>query len=208
MLTPTRLLRLVTLWLAATGTLVGCATSRVIDSDVQSFPGTPTAVVPSSFSFERLPSQKNAQNQDALEAMAATALDKRGLKQSAVDPTYRVQLNFQSELLARDPRPGSYPISVGFGFGYGNYDRRDRYGTSSFGLVMQPSWYRNSVHLVLRESTSSSVAYETSASFDGPWSDAGNLFPAVLDAALDGFPNPPSGPRKVVIELPANTPGP
>jgi hypothetical protein len=162
--------------------------------------------VPSRFSFERLPSQKDARNQDALEAMAATALDKKGLKQSAIDPAYRVQLNFQSELLARDPRPAGYPVSVGFGIGFGHYDYRDRYGSSSFGVVMQPTWYRNSVHLVLRESTSSRVAYETTASFDGPWSDAGNLFPAVLDAALDGFPNPPSGPRKVVIELPADTP--
>jgi predicted small secreted protein len=205
-----RLFRLVATLVVAAGTLAGCATSRMIDSDVQSFPGTPTAAVPSSFSFERLPSQKDARNQDALEAMAAAALEKKGLKQNGTDPAYRVQLNFQSEMLVREPRPGSYPVSVGFGFGfgYGHYDHRDRYGSSGIGVMMQPSWYRNSVHLVLRESASSRVAYETTASFDGPWSDAGNLFPAVLDAALDGFPNPPSGSRKVVIELPANTTSP
>jgi hypothetical protein len=205
-----RLFRLLATLMVAAGTLAGCATSRMIDSDVQSFPGTPTAVVPSSFSFERLPSQKDARNQGALEAMAAAALENKGLKQNATNPAYRVQLNFQSELLARDPRPGGYPVSMGFGFGvgYGHYDRRDRYGASGFGVMMQPSWYRNSVHLVLRESASNRVAYETTASFDGPWSDAGNLFPAIVDAALDGFPNPPSGSRKVVIELPANTKNP
>jgi hypothetical protein len=26
--------------------------------------------------------------------------------------------------------------------------------------------------------------------------------PVILDAALQGYPNPPAGPRKVVIELP------
>jgi proline-rich tail region repeat protein len=46
------------------------------------------------------------------------------------------------------------------------------------------------------------VVYETTASFDGPWVDSAHLLPTILDAALQGYPNPPSGPRKVVIELP------
>jgi hypothetical protein len=56
--------------------------------------------------------------------------------------------------------------------------------------------------VLLRDVTSGQVAYETSASFDGPWNDTGNLLPVLLDAALQGYPHPPSGPRKVVIELP------
>jgi hypothetical protein len=32
--------------------------------------------------------------------------------------------------------------------------------------------------------------------------DSGNLLPVILDAALSGYPAPPLGVRRVVIELP------
>jgi len=44
------------------------------------------------------------------------------------------------------------------------------------------------------------------ASFDGPWNDSGRLLPTILDAALQGYPSPPGGPRKVVLELPGEQP--
>jgi hypothetical protein len=46
------------------------------------------------------------------------------------------------------------------------------------------------------------VVYETSASFDGTWSDSANLLPVLLQAALQDYPQPPAGSRKVNIELP------
>ena len=55
---------------------------------------------------------------------------------------------------------------------------------------------------MLRDSVSGQTAYETTANFDGPWNDSGRLLPVVFDAALQGYPTPPSGPRKVTIELP------
>jgi hypothetical protein len=62
-------------------------------------------------------------------------------------------------------------------------------------------WYRHAVRLLLRDTTTAQVVYETTASFDGPWADSVHLLPAVLDAALQDYPHPPLGPRKVVIEL-------
>jgi len=44
--------------------------------------------------------------------------------------------------------------------------------------------------------------FESRASHDGPWSDSQAVVPAMLDAALQGFPNPPSGTRQVGVEIP------
>ena len=58
------------------------------------------------------------------------------------------------------------------------------------------------VSLVLRDARSARVVYETQASHDGPWADNPTLWAALLDAALQGFPQAPAGPRRVVIEVP------
>jgi hypothetical protein len=62
------------------------------------------------------------------------------------------------------------------------------------------------VRLLLRDSANGQLAYETMASFDGPWADSAHLFPTILDAALQGYPNPPGGLRKVVIEMQGEQP--
>jgi hypothetical protein len=75
--------------------------------------------------------------------------------------------------------------------------------TPSLMLTLEPPWYQHSVHLVLRRVDNARVAFESSAVFDGPWSDSANIVPVLLQAALRDYPQPPVGPRKVVIELPA-----
>ena len=64
------------------------------------------------------------------------------------------------------------------------------------------------MRILIRDSRGGQTIYETTASFDGPWADSANLLPVILDAALAGYPQPPQGPRKVIIELPAATPAP
>jgi hypothetical protein len=68
--------------------------------------------------------------------------------------------------------------------------------------LMDSTWTRHRVNLVLRDTASGRVALESSAEFDGPWSDTQHLLPAILEAALQGYPAPPAGVRKVVISLP------
>jgi hypothetical protein len=45
------------------------------------------------------------------------------------------------------------------------------------------------------------VVFESHASSDGPWLDNTGVFPAMFDAAMQGFPNPPAGPRQVAIQI-------
>ena len=44
--------------------------------------------------------------------------------------------------------------------------------------------------------------YETHAAHDGPWLDPDRALGAMFDAALQGFPAPPAGKRRVDILLP------
>jgi hypothetical protein len=46
------------------------------------------------------------------------------------------------------------------------------------------------------------VVYETRATSEAPWADTENVLPAMFEAALRDFPNPPAGVRKVGVEIP------
>jgi hypothetical protein len=181
--------------LAAAALLVGCGLPRKIDSDVQSFIGAPGAVAPASYRFERLPSQVNAAYQAQLEALAVTALAKVGLTQDSAQPKYSLQISVQ---VVRYPQSQRQPRM------HGMFDLGHRPDGTMFTFMAEPVWYGHSVQVLLRDAATNQLAFETSARFDGPWSDTATLLPAILDAALAGYPNPPIGPRKVVIELPAS----
>lgn len=183
--------------------LSACAIPRRIDSEVQSFVGTPAAVVGATYRFERLPSQQaQTQDQDRMEALTQTALQRIGLSPAAAQPRYYVQV--QTEVVQFQP------VSTRVAHPMPPYVRADGVPLYSPLLFLaQPPWYGHSVHLVLRDTASGQVVYETKARFDGPWSDSFTLWPAILEAALRGYPHPTEGVRKVTIELPpGSTPAP
>lgn len=71
--------------------LTGCASTRLVDSDVQSFSSSPSAPARATYSFERLPSQQaQGAQQSAGEEQARLALAKVGLRQDSAAPFYRV----------------------------------------------------------------------------------------------------------------------
>ena len=196
-----RLTRLLIALLIAPLLLAGCAMPRMIDSDVESFAGTPPAVAGASYRFERLPSQQAfAGHQTQIEALAQAALGHAGLVRNDVQARYSVQVDVQ---VAQMPSPYTP-----------RYTRRSPIvgadGAFYFPpplLLLEPAWFSHTVHFLMRDTATALVAYETSARFDGPWGDSGNLLPIVMDAALSNYPNPPNGLRKVIIELPAAGPG-
>lgn len=190
---------LYTLLLLATALLQGCGLPRMIDSDVQSFVGGDGAVTGVGYRFERLPSQQaRSAQQDSIEAMAEQALSEVGLHRDDTAPRYSAQISINVRTIAPPEhhrtraerailRPDGMALFV-----------------PPFGLMLEPSWYRHSVQVLLRDVGNARVAFESSASFDGPWADSTQLLPVVMRAALRDYPNPPQGPRKVVIELPAS----
>lgn len=178
--------------------LTGCSGMRVVDSQVNSF--APAAVPAGSrYRFERLPSQQNnPAAQEQLEAMAEAALTKVGLVRDDQTASYSVQVSVteRAEQNALD-----HP-ALGWNLGWrvGNGGVWMGRGPLFPGLDVRTSYWRE-VGLVVRQRSTQAVVFESRASHDGPWADSEAVLPAMLDAALQGFPTPPTGVRRVNIEI-------
>jgi hypothetical protein len=183
--------------------LTGCATSWVVDSDVKSFASPGTVAPGATYRFDRLPSQQaDGARQESLEAMAAAALDKVGLRRDDAKPQYTAQIGARVTAgLSPWADPWLYNGPWGYGYGgYGYYYGRRWYGGPVFAPPANP-WYEREVSVVLREVGSNRVVYETRARNDGPYTSSAAILPVMFQAALQGFPNPPQGERRVNIEL-------
>lgn len=181
--------------------LAGCASTWMVDSDVNTFSKLSRVPAGAGYRFERLPSQQAAeQQQSRLEAMADAALQHVGLRRDDAQPAYSAQISARVTAAIApwdDPwfSPGWAPHSP-FGYGPG-------YRPGFYGPVFPPNpWYLREVSVVLRELPSGQVVYETSARNDGPYPASGAILPILFDAALQGFPNPPAGARQVRIAIP------
>jgi hypothetical protein len=91
----------------------------------------------------------------------------------------------------------------GFGWGLGFGGRGFGIGFGGFGFPrMEQPWFQREVGVVIRELPGNRVVYETSAFNEGPWFDNAVVLPVMFQAAMQGFPNPPQGERKVDIHVP------
>lgn len=188
--------------------LSGCATSWVVDSEVKSFSSLAAVPPDATYRFERLPSQQaDAARQESLEAMAATALEKVGLRRDDAKPQYSAQIGARVSVGLSpwaDPWLFDGPWG-GYGYGYHGYARRwyggGWYGGPGFIPPAANPWYEREVSIVLRDIGSNRVVYETRARNDGPYNVSSAILPVMFQAALQGFPNPPQGERRVNIEL-------
>lgn len=186
----------------ATLVLSGCATSRNIDSEVRSFGGPAPIAAGATYRFERLPSQDTKARQP-LEDVAQRVLAAKGMVLADSKPSYSVQVHLEGQTLlpdamtrwANSPFPDRVVIAPD-----GSLWRQVRRP------LMDPTWYRYTLQVVVRDLTTGSVAYETRAVHDSPWSDAPNLIAPMLEAALSDFPKHQAQPKTVTAVLPATTP--
>jgi hypothetical protein len=200
-------LRSLFLLVLATGLLSGCATGYLLDNQVQSFSGLPSLPANPTYRFERLPSQQATANQAQLEALADPALFKAGLRRDDASPRYTVQVSARLQLTLSpwaEPDWGWGPLGWGGlgygrhgygGLGYAGYGYRQPFGR------MEPPWHQREVGVVVRELSSGKVVFESRASNDGPILDPNVVLAAMFEAAMQGFPNTPAGPRRVDIQL-------
>ncbi|MEY2954254.1 MAG: hypothetical protein RLZZ401_2341 [Pseudomonadota bacterium] len=186
--------------------LTGCASTRLIDSDVRSTSSFRSAPVV-GYRFERLPSQQSPDllaQQSSVEAMAEQAMAKVGLRRDDAQAGYSVMVGHRIERRWRygaAPWLGSGFMGVGFGGGRG---RGGFGGGFSFGGGYRGAdfpIYLREVSLLVRDLSSGQVVYETAASNESPWADDGNVLPVLFEAAISGFPTPPAGVRRVNIDL-------
>ncbi|WP_076999369.1 DUF4136 domain-containing protein [Variovorax sp. KK3] len=196
--------------------LSGCATRWVVDSEVRSFSSLQAVPAGATYRFERLPSQQASEaQQQQLEEMAGPALERAGLRRDDANAQYTAQIGARvtAELSPwADPWyyqgglwPGYYRNRP-WGYGAGWYGR-GWYGGGWYGPAFTPPanpWYAREVSVVLRELPSNRVVYETRARNDGPYNRSAAVLPVMFQAALQGFPTPPAGERRVDIEIPTS----
>lgn len=197
--------------LAAAALLSACATTPGIDADVQSFAqwAKPSAAAtapsqPVRYRFDRLPSQNesaHAAGQALLEGQAKAALARAGW-QEAADATHVVSLQWRS--FAGDENRHAWG-----GFGFGGYGwgslGADYVVTRRGNIVLVPlhpvrsDWplYTRELQLTVRDLNSQSVVFESRAKYESRHSSDFSVAALMVDAALDGFPNPPAGIRRV-----------
>ena len=213
-----RLLIRALLVLAVAAASTGCATRWVVDNDVDTFSKIAAMPAEPSYRFERLPSQQaDEAAQQQLEAMATPALERAGLRLGGLSARYTVQLQARvsAELspwadpwMFGGPWAGGWNAGAGPGWRHRGYRGFGAYGGYGYGTPFpQPSnpWYAREVSVVMRELPGGQVVYESHARNDGPYNVSARIFPVMFEAALQGFPNPPTGTRRIDIELGAPT---
>ncbi len=188
--------------------LGGCARIYRVDNQVQIFArwdGARAPAAPQTYRFDRLPSQREGQaaaSQDELESLTRAALARVGW--NLADPAgtsapWTVQVSGGALKLPRAPWEEPWD---GFGGGWGLYGGSGGVWGSTLFMRVDLPYYERQVSLVVRQSATGQVVYETSARHDGRWNSSPELWSAMLDAALRDFPNPPTGARQVNIEVP------
>ena len=187
-------LRLLGFVLTAAWLLSGCANGYLLDNDVQAFSSLTAPPAQPTYRFERLPSQQ-VPAQAQLEGMTAPALQQAGLRRDDANPQYSVQVSAAIHRILSPWsdrwRYGAWggPLRHHFGFG------------AELSGLDEPYWYRREVSVILRELPSNRVVFETHGVNDGPWVDDQAVFAAMFRAAMQGFPAPPPGLRRVNIQV-------
>jgi hypothetical protein len=185
---------------ALAAVLSGCASVRLIESDVTSYSQWPASRPVTTFSFERLPSQQaQPEVQARVEAAALPALQKAGFRQ--VDPgqaDVNIQVGARESRFARAPWDDPYP-RFGTGWFYGG--RGYRGVGIGMSMDMPMPYYVFDVSVLIRDARTQQVLYETQARHDGRWSDEA-LRSTLFEAAMKDFPRPAISPRRVGIEIP------
>ena len=185
--------------------LAGCSGLRVVESDVTAFPAW-TSAPPgpnTPYRFERLPSQQAlAKQQDLIEGSAVASLAKVGLVIDPAKARLAITITASSQVVARN---------AGYGFGVPNVSL----GVGNFGSSVGVSfpfggvfgspysaepYYLREIRIQMRDLTDQKVVFETIAVSDSPWGDGYVMLPAIIDAALLGFPQPPPGTRRIKIQ--------
>ena len=185
--------------------LTGCAAFNVVDSDVSSFGKWPAGRAPSSYAFERLPSQQADPKQaQMLEDAARPAVEAAGFVASAPGSAPDVTIQLGARITAVDRSPFDDP----FWYGAGPYGRPffyARYGRplwGPWGPGWGPGWgrgygswndgfpyYEREAAVLIRDKSTGEPLFEARANSDGSSWDVSRLLPAMFGAAMKDFPN-------------------
>lgn len=189
------------LWVALAAlalALAGCSSTRVIDNDVRTFSTLTAMPVPPTYRLERLPSQQVASPyRDMIERIATQALAQVGMQRDDAGGALRLELAAYSNAYLPD---WPHYSNFSFGLGYGPWGWNPAFGYYGGFRERPPTLYVREVRLVLRNDQGQAV-YETTARYDDIWTNDEAIYRALFRSALDGFPTPPQGQRRIHHEI-------
>jgi Domain of unknown function (DUF4136) len=183
--------------------LAGCAAMNNLTSEVSTYGQWPADRKPSSYAFERLPSQQaREQQQQVLEDAARRAIEAAGFTAAADSKTADVAIQVGARVNPNERSPYDDPLWWRGSIGYGGYWRYGRgvWGPS-FGLHYTAPTYDREVALLIRDRKSGQVLYEARASNDGNSPAINSLLPAMFEAAMKDFPATGINPRNVTVPI-------
>lgn len=196
--------------------LTACASGpRIVVSDVRTVaaqaPGA-AVLVGAHYRFDPVPQAVGQPSQERVQALAEAALARVGLIHDDAEPRLAVQASGTVQAYWVDewgPYGGWSNPRIALGLGYG-------WRGGAFGLGYGvPMWdpsipmYISEAHVLMRDIQTGQIVYDSRARHDGPWHNTDAVLAALFVAAMEGYPNPPSGPRRVDVPiLPTGAPPP
>lgn len=188
------------LMLASLLGLSACAGLYTVSSDVASYGAWPADRKPTSFAFERLPSQaRNSERQDQLEAAASAALEKTGFSAAPDMQSADVLVMVGARVSVQDVSPWDDPFWWQYHHSFWhNGPWIHPYSYTYLGSQR----YDREVVLVLRDRKSGEALYEARASTNGPTVGDLKLLGAMFEAALKDFPRTVSESHSVSVQVP------
>lgn len=179
--------------------LSACTHLRDVDSTVQAYSTLASLPQPATYRLERLPSQTGPGNSfAALEPLVTQAFAAIGLQPNDTAPRLLVQVTTEASIL----QPPMYPPGFAWGWQYRSH------GLYAHRMLREqpPPLYRRAVGVVMRDTQTQQVVYETRALHEDVWTDDPRIYGVLLQAALQNFPYPTQGERQVRLPMPTATP--
>jgi len=197
--------------LIAAAALSACAGLHELSNDVSTYSLWPADRKPTTYTFERLPSQQvNAQQQLLLEDAAHRAMEKAGFTLATDPAAADVSVTLGARVTPNDRSPYDDPFWWHGGlYGYRYFGRPYYYRGFGprFGYPFFDSpTYEREVAMLIRDRKTGQPLYEVRVVNDGFSSSIDALLGAMFEAGMAGFPQQPGGPnpRKVVTTIGAS----
>jgi len=183
------------------GWLTGCASWREVPVTVQSYSRLSEPLEATGYRLERLPSQQDDSGRFApILAKAEFALAAAGLQRDDKQGRWILQVSAESDVSDESPWPRYYSAYSPW-WPYAPYGFGPAWGPFYWDLPPARPIYRRSVRLLLRDSQSGQLVYETSAEYRGMRSNALDIFAVLFRAALQDFPNAQQDKHTVRLPL-------
>lgn len=185
--------------LLAAAALTGCATMNNLTSEVSTYSQWPADRKPSTYAFERLPSQAEQPDRtQMLEDAARGAVEAAGFTPAADLASADVTVQVGARVSPNEAYPWADPFWRGGVF----YGRRSARFYGSFWAPFGPTpTYDREVAVLIRDRKTGQPIFEARASNDGASPSINSLLPAMFEAALKDFPSTGVNPRRVVTQI-------